>query len=152
MVVARGQDVPGDARDRGAYPLPSDVDSDDPTRHRIELVQERARPALAAGPADLSDEVGFEQPGQRQRDRRLGQSADPSDLCTRERTLAMDQVQHGAFVDRPQQTWRADGDWRRAAQDSLMRSASGCGRDGIHRLEEFLTGNLNTPGARVKKP
>src|SRR2546428_12829803 len=68
VLVAPGDDGPRDVRDRGADPLPSNVDSDDPTRHRIELVQERARPALAAGPADLSDEVGFE----RSEERRVG--------------------------------------------------------------------------------
>ena len=114
-LVAPGNDRAGDVGDRGAHPFASDIDPDHPTGDRIQLVQQRARPAVAPRSADLADEAALEQSVERERQRRLRQSADPSDLCPGERPLSVDQVEHSTLIDRAQEARRADSDGRRAA-------------------------------------
>ena len=125
LVTAR-HDGAGDVRDGSPRPAPPDVDSDDPSRARVELIEQRAGSSLSAGPAHLADKLRVQQAGEGQRDGRLREPAHPRDLRARQRPAAMDQLQHRALVDRAQQAGRASGDPRLIATDKSQRSGPRC--------------------------
>ena len=113
LVASRHQRA-GNVGDRGPHPLAPDVDADHPAGGRVELVEDRRGPALTMGAPDLAHQRRLQQPGEGEGDRRLGEPADAGDLGPREGTTPVDEVEHRALVDGPEQAGRAgrDGDVR----------------------------------------
>ena len=106
-LVAAGDHVAGDVGQGGPDPPAADVDAHHPAGRRVELVEDGAGPGPAAGPADLPDQPGVQQRAEAERDGRLGEAAVPRHLGPGDRAGALDPLEDGAGVDRPQQARRA---------------------------------------------
>jgi hypothetical protein len=109
-LVATRNDLAADIGDRGPHPFAADVDADDPAGGRVQLVQHRARAAIAVRAANFAHQAGIQQSGQGERDGWLGESAHARNLGARQRPSVMNQFQDGALVDGPQQAGRSSRD------------------------------------------
>ena len=101
--VTPGDDVAGEVRDRRPDPGATDVDADHPSRARVQLVEDRGGPPLAARSPGLPDETGFEQRRERLRHGGLGEVAVAGDLGPRDGAHPPHELEHGTLVDRTQE-------------------------------------------------